>query len=354
MAWCDPATGLGGNHRMGNELNRDTANLWCGVYQRGGARFRSNGEDLPLVRLHEAGRLRRPAADRAATATGCYFVLDGEGCRIEFEIEDVAEPRCTPTRRPSPARRGRPARSSPTTSTSFCRVRGTVYARRCDDGGRRAGLAGPLVGGAALGQLRVEPEFRGGARRDPLSLRLHGRHERQLLPGRGHQSRRARSRCRWRRPACWCTSMTTPCAARPPRFSLTSRAASATTVRIDTIGGMVGATAPALRLGIGGGGDASTACRVVGASSRRTSTRVNGDGPAGLRPRRGDEQRRCAPGGLMRQPADDRALYYRQLRSTVAAGFPAPAHDAVCDRRGGAGRPDPGRVHRRGGVGSVS
>ena len=54
----------------------------------------------------------------------------------------------------------------------------------------------------------------------------------------------------------------------------------------------------------------------------------------------------------MRQPADDRALYYRQLRATVAAGLPAPAHDAVGDRRGGAGRPDPGRVHRRGGVGS--
>ena len=28
-------SGLGGNHRIGNELNRGTANLWCGVYQRG-------------------------------------------------------------------------------------------------------------------------------------------------------------------------------------------------------------------------------------------------------------------------------------------------------------------------------
>ncbi len=57
LAWRDPASGLGGNHRIGNELNRGTANLWCGVYREGGTRFRCNGEALPLVRLDEAAGL---------------------------------------------------------------------------------------------------------------------------------------------------------------------------------------------------------------------------------------------------------------------------------------------------------
>src|ERR1700722_6942775 len=87
LAWCDIASGLGGNHRIGNELNRGTANAWCGVYQRGGAQFRCNGEALPLLRLHEEGVFAGPQrivreGDRV------YFLLDGDGCRIEFEVED--------------------------------------------------------------------------------------------------------------------------------------------------------------------------------------------------------------------------------------------------------------------------
>ena len=90
LAWYDGSTGLGGNHRMGNELNRDTANLWCGVYQRDGARFRCNGEDLPLVRLHEAGVCAGPQR-MVHDGDRLFFVLDGEGCRIEFEVEDCGE-----------------------------------------------------------------------------------------------------------------------------------------------------------------------------------------------------------------------------------------------------------------------
>ena len=86
LAWHDAAAGLGGNHRIGNEVNRDTANLWCGVYDIDGSRFRHNAEDLPLERVdrglvagpqrlfHDGERLR--------------FVLDGNGCRLEFEVAD--------------------------------------------------------------------------------------------------------------------------------------------------------------------------------------------------------------------------------------------------------------------------
>src|SRR5580700_5157208 len=55
LTWRDSESGLGGNHRIGNELNRGTANLWCGVYHEDGTRFRYNGEDLPLQRLEEHG-----------------------------------------------------------------------------------------------------------------------------------------------------------------------------------------------------------------------------------------------------------------------------------------------------------
>jgi hypothetical protein len=109
---------------MGNELNRDMANLWCGVYQRGGARFRCNGERLPLLRLHEEGVCAGPQRI-VRDGDRLYFVLDGDGCRIEFEIED------------SGARSYANAQTFTGTSGAagtifsnnfhvFCRVRGTV------------------------------------------------------------------------------------------------------------------------------------------------------------------------------------------------------------------------------------
>ena len=85
------SAGLGGNHRIGNELNRRTANLWCGVYHQDGTRFRCNGEGTrrwcvstrppacsvcagPQRIFHDGERLR--------------FVLDGDGCRADLEITD--------------------------------------------------------------------------------------------------------------------------------------------------------------------------------------------------------------------------------------------------------------------------
>jgi hypothetical protein len=124
LAWRDPTAGLGGNHRIGNELNRETANLWCGVYSESGTRFRCNGEGLALVRLHESGVCAGP--QRIVHDGGAlYFVLDGEGCRVEFEIEDRG------VRAYANARTFTGGSGSAGTIFSdnfhvFCRVRGTV------------------------------------------------------------------------------------------------------------------------------------------------------------------------------------------------------------------------------------
>ena len=53
LAWRDPSSGLGGNHRIGNEPNRGTANLWCGLYHQDGTRFRCNGEGLDQLVLDD-------------------------------------------------------------------------------------------------------------------------------------------------------------------------------------------------------------------------------------------------------------------------------------------------------------
>jgi hypothetical protein len=124
LAWYDGSTGLGGNHRMGNELNRETANLWCGVYQRGGARFRCNGEDLPLVQLHEAGVCAGPQRI-VQDGDRLYFVLDGDGCRVEFEIEDVGE-RAYANAQTFTGSSGAAGTIFSNNFHVFCRVRGTV------------------------------------------------------------------------------------------------------------------------------------------------------------------------------------------------------------------------------------
>ena len=80
LAWRDRASGLGGNHRIGNELNRGTANLWCGVYHQGGTRFRCNGEALALERLDQAGLCAGPQR-LFHDGEHLRFMLDGDGCR---------------------------------------------------------------------------------------------------------------------------------------------------------------------------------------------------------------------------------------------------------------------------------
>jgi hypothetical protein len=94
LAWRDPSSGLGGNHRIGNEPNRATANLWCGLYHQDGTRFRCNGEGLEQVVLDVAagmfglcGGPQRIFHDGASLR----FALDGDGCQAELVITDEGE-----------------------------------------------------------------------------------------------------------------------------------------------------------------------------------------------------------------------------------------------------------------------
>jgi len=124
LAWRDPVSGLGGNHRIGNELNRETANLWCGVYHESGTRFRCNGEALPLVRLEEVGLCAGP--QRLFHDGGRRrFVLDGEGCHADFEITDTG-PRSFADARSFTGTAGTAGTIFSNNFHVFCRVRGTV------------------------------------------------------------------------------------------------------------------------------------------------------------------------------------------------------------------------------------
>jgi hypothetical protein len=127
LAWRDPAAGLGGNHRIGNELNRGTANLWCGVYADGGTRFRCNGEGLDLVRLEEIGVSAGPQR-LFHDGDHLRLVLDGDGCRIDFEISDEGA-RSFANAQTFRAVTGTAGPAGTIFSNNFhvfCRVRGTV------------------------------------------------------------------------------------------------------------------------------------------------------------------------------------------------------------------------------------
>jgi hypothetical protein len=95
LAWRDPLSGLGGNHRIGNEPNRHTANLWCGLYHQDGTRFRCNGEGLEQVLLDEtdvgAKGLRAGPQRIFHDGEHLRFVLDGDGCRADLVITDEGE-----------------------------------------------------------------------------------------------------------------------------------------------------------------------------------------------------------------------------------------------------------------------
>src|ERR1700727_2275732 len=95
LAWRDPTSGWGGNHRIGNEPNRKTANLWCGLYHQDGTRFRCNGEGLDQVVIDDpavgvfgvCGGPQRIFHDGAQLR----FTLDGDSCRADLAITDEEE-----------------------------------------------------------------------------------------------------------------------------------------------------------------------------------------------------------------------------------------------------------------------
>ena len=88
LAWRDPARGIGGNHRIGNEANRGTANLWCGVYADTGVRFRHNGEGLPLRQVEAGHGLQAGPLAMYHDGERLRLVLDGEGCQLNLVVAE--------------------------------------------------------------------------------------------------------------------------------------------------------------------------------------------------------------------------------------------------------------------------
>jgi len=125
LAWRDPVAGLGGNHRIGNEVNRGTANAWCGVYRDDGTRFRDNAENLALERLDAPGMVaghQRLGHDGSALR----FVLDADGCRVDLELRDEAGT-TTATGEAFVGSKGRTGAIFSNNFHTACRVVGVVY-----------------------------------------------------------------------------------------------------------------------------------------------------------------------------------------------------------------------------------
>jgi len=125
LGWRDAQVGLGGNHRIGNELNRGTANLWCGVYQDDGTRFRHNDEELPLHRLDHPGLSAGPQR-LFHDEDGLRFVLDADGCRMDLQIEDDPASLVDSTGEAFAGSKGSAGAIFSRNFHVFCRVRGTV------------------------------------------------------------------------------------------------------------------------------------------------------------------------------------------------------------------------------------
>jgi hypothetical protein len=125
LTWRDAHSGLGGNHRIGNEPNRGTANLWCGVYHEDGTRFRHNDEGLALDRLAGLGMAAGP--QRLFLDDGrLRFVLEGDGCRVDLWVEDDDASLSVSTPRTFEGSAGSAGTIFSANFHVFCRVRGTV------------------------------------------------------------------------------------------------------------------------------------------------------------------------------------------------------------------------------------
>jgi hypothetical protein len=125
LAWRDTGAGLGGNHRVGNELNRGTANLWCGVYDDRGTRFRCNGEDLALLRLEQHGLTAGPQ-QLFHDGERLRFVLDEDGCQMDLELVDDPSSRTDTTAGAFAGSQGSAGAIFSNNFHAFCRARGTV------------------------------------------------------------------------------------------------------------------------------------------------------------------------------------------------------------------------------------
>ncbi len=89
LAWRDPRSGIGGTHRIGNELNRDTSNLWCGVYADSGTRFRQNDEGVPLVHCERGQGLQCGPQVMVHDGEALRLTLESDGCALDLTVHDA-------------------------------------------------------------------------------------------------------------------------------------------------------------------------------------------------------------------------------------------------------------------------
>lgn len=120
LAWRDDTSGIGGVHRIGTEINRDTSNCWLGLFRDTDAQWRHVQEDLPFVEMGEGGFGCGPAR----------FRVDAEGLHWQQEADDAA---CSLTIRDFPGANLWHGGGSATKNLSehdhyhnFCSVIGTV------------------------------------------------------------------------------------------------------------------------------------------------------------------------------------------------------------------------------------
>jgi hypothetical protein len=93
IVWLDRDSGIGGSHRIGHEVNRNSANAWCGVMTDEGVRFRANPTSLPL--LSEDRAVDHFSAGGYAfdfNENGGSYTVDTTDCRLELAFEDFYAP----------------------------------------------------------------------------------------------------------------------------------------------------------------------------------------------------------------------------------------------------------------------
>ena len=88
LAWRDVRSGVGGQHRIGNEPNRETANLWCGVYSDSGARFRYNDEGVRLRHCERGAGLECGPQAMFHDGEALRFLLASDDCRLDLVVHD--------------------------------------------------------------------------------------------------------------------------------------------------------------------------------------------------------------------------------------------------------------------------
>lgn len=89
LAWRDSVRGVGGNHRIGNEINRGTANIWFGLYTDSGVRYRDNREGLQFERVARGYGLKAGPQQLFHDGDVLRYIAVNEEYSVNIVIEDL-------------------------------------------------------------------------------------------------------------------------------------------------------------------------------------------------------------------------------------------------------------------------